>query len=377
MTTITNVSRRGFLKLAGISGSSFVLGMNLPIAQALASASSTLEAAHELNFFVSIANDGLVTLVCHRSEMGQGVYTGLTTLLAEDLDVLPSSISVHQTGANDDYANPEFGMQITGGSTSIKGHFLPLRQLAANTRLVIRQAAARQLNKPLETIQTQDGKIFIQGKAFAYGEFVDVASTLDFPEDTPLKPASQFKYIGKYNQRLDALAKSTGTAQFGLDVDFAGLQKAALKRCPVAGGTVKSFDDSGAKTMPGVKAIVAIHNGVAVVAEHYYQAKNALSKITVQWQLPEKLTAFSTHSLDANNGMGLFENALTQEGDNGHDEGDANAIKQADQVISAQYWAPYLAHATMDPLNCTVKIENEKVDVWVICGILDQCFRDG
>lgn len=363
MSNEINTSRRSFLKHTSIAGGGLIVG--IPLIGLSQSAVASEQATLIPNAILQITPDNQIHFYLPRSEMGQGVYTGLTTLLAEDLDVLPHSITVHQTGANDEYANPEFGMQITGGSTSIKGHFLPLRQLAANTRLVIRQAAAKQLNKPLETIQTQDGKIFIQGKAFAYGDFVDVASTLDFPEDTPLKPANQFKYIGKYNQRLDATAKSTGTAQFGLDVDFAGLQKAALKRCPVAGGTVKSFDDSAAKKMPGVKAIVAIHNGVAVVAEHYYQAKNALTKVNVQWQLPEKLSTFSTHSLDAKNGMGLFENALTLEGDNGHDEGDANAIKQADTVMSAQYWAPYLAHATMEPLNCTVKIENKKVDVWV------------
>jgi CO/xanthine dehydrogenase Mo-binding subunit len=363
MSTTINTSRRDFLKHTTLAGGGLIVG--IPLLGLSNSTSAATQQTLTPNAILQITPNNTVHFYLPRSEMGQGVYTGLTTLLAEDLDISPANITVHQTGQNDDYVNPEMGVQVTGGSTSIKGHFLPIRQLAANTRLVIRQAAAKQLNKPLDTIQTQDGQIFIQGKTFAYGEFVDVASTLDFPENTPLKPASDFKYIGQYNQRLDAAAKSTGTAQFGLDVDFDGLKKAAIKHCPVYGGTVKSFDDSSAKNMAGVKAIVAIHNGVAVVADHYYQAKNALANVDVQWELPETLSAFSTHSLDSNNGMGLFENALKQDGDNGHTEGDANAISNAKKVISAQYWAPYLAHATMEPMNCTVKIENSKVDVWV------------
>ncbi len=363
MSTTVDQSRRRFLKQSTLAGGGLVVGIPLVGLSNAAHASEAQALAPNAILQVTPTNE--VHFYLPRSEMGQGVHTGLSTLIAEELDVSPANISVHLSGANDEFANPEFGMQITGGSTSIKGHFLPLRQLAANARLVIRQAAAKQLKQPLDTIQTQDGKIFIHGKAFPYGEFVDIATALDFPEDAALKPASEFKYIGKYNQRLDAMAKSTGTAEFGLDVDFEGLHKAALKQPPVYGGSVKSFDDSSAKNMPGVKAIVAIHNGVAVVAEHYYQAKNALAKVEVQWQLPETLGAFSTHSLDANNGMGLFENALKEEGDNGHDEGDAKAIQQANKVISAQYWAPYLAHATMEPMNCTVKIENGKVDVWV------------
>ncbi|NVK36697.1 MAG: molybdopterin-dependent oxidoreductase, partial [Gammaproteobacteria bacterium] len=141
--------------------------------------------------------------------------------------------------------------------------------------------------------------------------------------------------------------------------------KAALKRCPVYGGTVKKIDAQVVKSLPGVKAVVAIHNGVAVVAEHYYQAKNALTKLNVEWQLPDELSGFSSASMESGNGKALFEAALKQEGDNGHEEGDPKAIDSDAHTIQATYWAPYLAHATMEPLNCTVKIENGKVDVWV------------
>ena len=363
MSTQINTSRRQFLKNTTLAGGGLIVG--LPLIGFSQSASATDAQTLTPNAVLQVTPNNEVHFYLPRSEMGQGVYTGLTTIIAEELDVLPSAIIVHQTGFHDDYANPEFGLQITGGSTSMKGHFMPLRQLAANVRLVIRQAAAKQLNLPLESIRTQDRQIFIQGKAFAYGEFVDIAQSLDFPENAALKPPSEFKYIGKYNQRLDAKAKSTGTAVFGIDVDFEGLHKAALKRCPVSGGTVKSFNGEAAQSMPGVKAIVAIHNGVAVVAEHYYQAKNALQKVKVDWQLPDELKSFSSASTEKNNGKGLFEQGLTFEGDNGHEQGDADALSKSNQVISAQYWAPYLAHATMEPMNCTVKIVGNKVDVWV------------
>lgn len=361
MDSQVNASRRQFLKHSTLAGGGLIVG--IPLTGFASMANEHAELAPNAVLQITPSND--VNFYLPRSEMGQGVYTGLTTLLAEELDIEPTRIRIHQTGPHEDYANPEFGMQITGGSTSIKGHFKPLRQLAANTRLVIRQAAAKELSLPLETIETQNGAVIINGKTLPYGDFVNAASKLDFPENAPLTPVNELKYIGKFNQRLDGKAKSTGTAQFGLDVDFPGLHKAALKRCPVYGGTVKQFDAEPVKAMPGVKAVVAIHNGVAIVAEHYYQAKNALNKLSVEWQLPEALSGFSSVSMDANNGKQLFEAGLAQEGDNGHEEGDPNAIDSDANTIQATYWAPYLAHATMEPLNCTVKIESGKVDVWV------------
>lgn len=363
MTSAINTSRRQFLKNSTLAGGGLIVGIPLMGVSQLSLSDS--QQSLTPNAILQITPENQVNFYLPRSEMGQGVYTGLTTLLAEELDVVPSSITILQAGAHDDYANPDFGMQITGGSTSIKGHFVPLRQLAANARLVIRQAAAKQLNQPLENIHTQDGYVFVQGKSLPYGEFADVANQMDFPENAALKSPSEFKYIGKHNQRLDALAKSTGTAEFGIDVDFEGLHKAALKRCPIRGGTVKSFGDKDALAMPGVKSIIAIHNGVAVVAEQYYQAKNALAKVKVEWQYPEELKHFTSASTLDDNGKNVFLAGLKKEGDNGHAQGDTNSLEKAHKTISAEYWAPYLAHATMEPMNCTVKIEGDKVDVWV------------
>jgi len=365
---IQNASRRQFLKNMGMAGGGLVVGLPLT-ACATANLPNPMEGDLQPNAFLQITNDNQMHFYLPRAEMGQGVYTGLTTIIAEELDVTPKRIQVHHTGAHEEYANPEFGMQVTGGSNSIRSHFVPLRQMAASVRLVILQAASRVLQVPLSDISTDNGRILVQGKALPYGEFVEIASQLSLPDDAPLKSKQDFKYIGKHNGRLDAIAKSTGTAAFGMDVEFDGLHRAALKRCPVFGGSVKSFDDSQVKTRPGIKAVVPIFNGVAVVADHYYQAKAALPFLSVEWDLPETLPGFSSDSIDPNNGMSLFKNALdSDDSDNAHEEGDGReALANAKTLIKAEYWAPYLAHATMEPMNCTAKFNGDKLEIWTGC----------
>lgn len=366
-----SASRRSFIKKASVVGAGLMVGIPLiSCAQSpLPNGKSSHEnqAALQPNALLQITADNTINFYLPRSEMGQGISTGLTTIVAEELDVDPSSINVINAGAHEDYNNIEYDMQITGGSTSIRTHFLPLRHLAANARLVIRQAAAQQLKLNLTDIKTNNGNIIANGKSFAYGTFADRANKLEFPQDAPLKEKSQFKYIGKTTQRLDGLSKSTGTAQFGIDVDFAGLYRAALKRCSVIGGTVKSFNDSAVKAMPGVKSVVQIYNGIAVIADHYYQAKNALTKLEVEWQLPETLSTFSSDSSASDNGKGLFKTALdSDEATNAFEQGDGvDALNNAESVISAEYWAPYLAHATMEPMNCTAKLTGDKLEIWV------------
>lgn len=359
-------SRRNFIKNVSLAGGGLMVGLPLT-ACASADLPNGSQSSLQPNALLQITSDNKINFYLPRSEMGQGTFTGLTTIVAEELDVHPKNINVINATAHKDYTNPDYGVQVTGGSNSVRSHFLPLRHLAANTRLVLRQAAAKQLAVNLDTVNTDNGKIVVNNKALHYGEFADFANTLDFPENAPLKNKKEFKYIGKKISRLDGLAKSTGTAQFGIDVDFEGMHRAALKRCPVFGGTVKSFDASQAKAMPGVKSVVKIHNGVAVVADHYYQAKNALDQLTIQWHYPETLSNFSSDSSDSNNGKGLFKTALdSNDSSNAFEQGDGlNALENAASVISAEYWAPYLAHSTMEPMNCTAKISDDKLELWV------------
>jgi isoquinoline 1-oxidoreductase beta subunit len=371
-TTINNQgvssTRRSFLKNLSLAGGGLIVGLPLT-ACASAELPNTSDNALQPNALLQITSDNKVNFYLPRSEMGQGTYTGLSTIVAEELDIDPKSINVIHASAHEDYNNLEYGMQITGGSNSVRTHFLPLRHLAANTRLVIRQAAAQQLNLDISSIDTDNGKIVVNGKALPYGDFVNFASTLDFPEDAPLKDKSQFKYMGKSAPRLDGLAKSTGTAEFGIDVEFEGLYRAALKRCPVFGGTVKSFNGTDAQAMPGIKAVVKIHNGVAVVADHYYQAKNALTALTIEWNVPEKLSKFSSDSNAEDNGKGLFLTALnSDDSTNAFEQGEGlDGLKNTETIVSGEYWAPYLAHSTMEPMNCTAKITGDKLELWVGC----------
>jgi len=373
MTTSTSknakgigTSRRNFIKNISLAGAGLVVGLPLT-ACVNASLPNKNQLALTPNALLQITNDSTINFYLPRSEMGQGTYTGLTTIVAEELDVHPSSINVMNASVHDDYTNPDYGFQVTGGSNSIRTHFLPLRHLAANARLVIRQAAAQQLNVSLTDIQTENGNIVVSGKALPYGDFADSANNLAFPEHAPLKDKSQFKYMGKNAPRLDGFSKSTGTAEFGIDVDFEGLYRAALKRCPVHGGKVKSFDDSAVRAMPGVKSVVKIHNGVAVIADHYYQAKNALVNLQVEWDLPETLAAFSSDSTASDNGKALFKTALdSNESSNAYEQGDGlGALNNAVKVIEAEYWAPYLAHATMEPMNCTARLTGKHLELWV------------
>ena len=267
-------SRRSFLKNSTMLGGGLMIGLPLS-ACATAGFPKVGDKDFQPDAFLQITPDNQVHFYMPRSEMGQGTYTGLTTLIAEELDVEPSAIHVHHVGPLSDYENPEIGFQATGGSTSMRVSFKPLRQAAANARAAILDAAAQQLNLPKADLTTQNAQVIAKGKGFDYGEFVVVAAKLGVPDEAPLKRPNEFKYMGKDMPRLDGVAKSTGTAQFGLDVDFPGLHRAVLVRCPVAGGTVKSVDDSSALAMAGVKKVVTIYNGVAVVADSYWQAKQA------------------------------------------------------------------------------------------------------
>ena len=357
-------SRRDFLKSLGIVGGGLIMAVPLSACAAKYPYAENQKDKKQLqaNAYLQITQNNEFHFYMGRSEMGQGTYTGLTTLIAEELDVAPSNITVHHATAHEAFTNTEYGMQATGGSTSMKISYLPMRQAAANTKAVIKQAAALILKVDINSLQTQNGKIISDNKKIPYGEFVDLASNMDAPEQAPLKDKSDFKYIGKDAPRLDGLAKSNGSAQFGIDVDFPGLYRAALLRCPVARGTVKSVNDKDAMAMPGVKKVVSIYNGVAVIADNYWIAKQALTKLKVEWDLPETLSGFSSGT-----GKQLFADALNSDDyEVASDEGDGkDALEHASNIITADYWAPYLAHATMEPMNCTVKIENDEMDVWV------------
>ena len=354
-----NLSRRKFLIAAGVIGGGLVIGVSLSGTPALPPMRPG-KGAFAPNAFLQLTEDGQVRFYCPRDEMGQGVTTGLTTLVAEELDVPPWDIEVLLVGAHPAYANPQFGVQATGGSTSIRQHFKPLREVGAQTRALLLDAAASDLGVARTALNTEDGYVIGSGDRWPYHQFLTTAASLELPSEVPLKPPAEFKYIGHDFPRLDGLAKSTGTAQFGLDVDVEGQVYAVVRRSPVAGGTLGTLNSTTAEDMPGVIAVVPVSTGIAVVAESFWQAKQAAERLEIEWERP-RTPGVSSREIEAD-----YQQALASEaGQCTAEVGDLDgAFASAAHLLEQTYWAPFLAHAPMEPMNAVVRIENGEADVW-------------
>jgi len=360
MSDVMNVSRRGFLKVAGITGGGLVMGFSLTGCGAGPAPISSKAGELTPNSFIQITPDNIVRFFCPRDEMGQGVTTGLATLIAEELDTEPSDIDVHFAGVHKDYDNPEFSVQGTGGSTSIKVHYLPLRQVAANTRGLLLEAASSQLGVAKSELTTNNRQILANGESYPYSDFIAKAAQMTFSGDAPLKAKADFKYIGKEFARIDAQAKSTGTAIYGADVDIDDMHHAVVLRSPVAGGKLVSFDAAQSLASPGVTDVIEIDAGVAIVAKQFWQAKKARDMVKAEWDLPE-LANFSSADIKAD-----YQAAMNdEEGSAEAERGDFGAAyESASHTINHEYWAPYLSHAPMEPMNAVVRIDGDSAEVW-------------
>lgn len=354
-----NYSRRNFLRVAGVTGGGLVVGFSMSGCSSPAVLLKEFAGAFSPNAFLQITPDNVIRFYCPRDEMGQGVTTGLTTLVAEELDVAPWNMVVELASAHSDYANPDFGIQGTGGSTSMKAHFEQLRQVGADVRALILQAAAKDLSHDITQLSTNDGQVVVGGESKPYSDFLATAIGMALPTQSPLK-TGDFKYMGQDFPRLDGIAKSTGTAVYGIDVDVPGMHYAVVKRSPVAGGTLQSVDSQTAESMPGVTEVLEIGSGVAVVAEKYWQAKKAAATLKLAWNNPD-LGAVSTAQVKAD-----YQTSMNDaEGESASSAGELEAaMSKAQTIVEQQYWAPYLAHAPMEPMNAVVRIENGQADVW-------------
>ena len=356
-----SITRRLFLLSTGAAATGLIVGCST--AAAKDKGYSAIAGAFEPNSFIQITPDNQVIFYLPSSEMGQGILDGLTTLIAEELRVQPSAIDVRQASLHEDYKNPEMGMQATGGSNATRAQFLPLRQAAADTAAAIRNAAAKQLNQPLDKLSLADGHVNVDGKSYAFGEFVAVAALMPVPENSPLRSPKQFDQIGRERPRLDALAKSTGTAEFGIDAEVDNLFRAVVVRSPVLGAALQSFDATAALKQPGVVDVVKIKSGVAVVAQSYWQARKAAAALELTWEKTE-LGSWSSDSIYKKFTETL--NDSSQKGLECCDEGEGDKLlAQAETMVAADYYAPYLAHATMEPLNCTVAIKGDSCEVYL------------
>ena len=352
MTTFnTSTSRRNFLKTSA-AASGLLLGVAIP---AGIQAAGTL---YTPNAWVHIADDNTITLISARSEMGQGVFTSMPMLIAEELNVALSQVKVVNAPPKAVYTNALLGAQITGGSTSVRDGWEKLRTAGAQVREMLITAAAEKWNVDRSTLRAENGMVIgAGGKKASYGSLAEAASKLPVPEKVALKDPKDFTLIGKRTKRLDTSAKVNGTAQYGIDVKLPGMVYASLEQCPVIGGKVVSFDASKVKGMPGVIDVVQIPDGVAVVASSYWQAQKARKNLTVVWdegagaKLDQNVVLATTRAA-ADTGKVI---PITKPAGNL-----AEAMKGAAKTVKAEYISPMQAHAAMEPINFTASFKDGK-----------------
>jgi isoquinoline 1-oxidoreductase beta subunit len=352
--TPTAVSRRVFLQTSAVASGGLMLGVSLPGSIGQALAAGTL---HTPNAWVHIADDNTITLLSARSEMGQGVYTSMPMLIAEELHVDIRKVKVAIAPPGKVYVNALLGAQITGGSTSVRDGWEKLRVAGAQVREMLISAAADKWKVDRSTLHAENGMVLgAGGRKASYGSLAAAASALPVPENVALKDPADFKIVGKRTRRLDTPAKVNGTAIYGIDVKLPGMVYASLQQCPVIGGTVKSFDAAKARSMPGVIDVVQIPDGVAVVADTYWHAKVAREALEVQWDegagaaLDDKTMADGIRAASTS-GKPI---SIDKKGDA------TGAMNNAAKIVRAEYTLPLVAHAALEPMNFTAHVADGK-----------------
>jgi isoquinoline 1-oxidoreductase beta subunit len=358
MSDIINVSRRNFVKTGLSLSGGLILGFHLSFPNRAYADPTTFKP----NAFIRIGSDDSVTFMFHKTEMGQGVYTSIPMLIAEELEVDLSKVKLETAPVDPVYNNPIFKMQMTGGSTSVVSCWEPLREAGAAARLMLIQAAAQVWGVATSSCQSANGVVqhAPSKRRLSYGDLAESASRLRPPEDVLLKPQKEFKIIGKPTTRFDNPAKATGAALFGIDAQVPGMLVAVISRAPVFGATLKNFNPAKAKAVLGVKAVVQIDAGVAVVANSFWHAKKGRDALQVTWD-EGPLTNF-------NNAVQReqYTELLKHPGALSRKQGDvATGLSAAAKKIEVVYEVPYLAHATMEPMNCLADVRQDNCEIWV------------
>ncbi|MFT7404003.1 molybdopterin cofactor-binding domain-containing protein [Zhongshania sp.] len=352
-----SLSRRSFIKTTALLGGGIAIGFNLSACSKSAPYPNANPTALQANAFLQVTASGEVILQLHKAEMGQGVFTGLTTLAAEELKMNPELITVQHGEFHPSFRDPEFYVMITGGSSSIRLSFEPVREAAATVASLLKSAAAQQLNVAESSLTLLDGKILHANGELAFADLIATARTIPTPESVTLTAPQDFKYIGHYNKRLDARDKVTGSSQFGIDAQYPNALCAVLIRSPHFGGKAKSFDAVAALAKSGVKSVINVDGAIAVIADTYWQARQAASAVTVEWD-KGPLAGVSSDSLRAERHT-LLE---TEPGKNIEETGEASEARG--EVLHALYDVPYLAHATMEPMNALAVVKADSIEIW-------------
>jgi len=357
----TSLSRRRLLQAGTAAGGGLILSVFLPFPNHRSQAAA--EDGFAPNAFVRIGSDGQVVLTMPYVEMGQGTYTSIPMLIAEELEVNPQQVRLEHAPPNEKlYANPLLGVQATGNSNAIRGAWKPLREAGATARIILVAAAAARWSVDPASCRAQDGEVVHPptGRRLKYGELATEAAKMPVPAGVTLKAPADFKLIGTPAKRLDAPAKVNGTAVYGIDARPPGVKIATLAQSPVFGGRVKSVDDAAAKAVKGVRQIVRLDDAVAVVADHMGAAKKGLAALKIEWDdgpHANLVTADVARELErATLGSGAVAQSI----------GDADkAMASAATKIEATYQVPFLAHATMEPMNCTVHMRWDACEIWI------------
>jgi isoquinoline 1-oxidoreductase beta subunit len=354
------IHRRDFLKTGAVVGGGLLISLYLP-ELSRASGSETAAETFAPNAFIRIGTDDTVTIIVNHSEMGQGIYTSLPMLLAEELEADWTKIRVEAAPVASVYNHTVFPVQMTGGSTTLSSEWERFRKAGATARVMLIAAAAQMWKLDEKGCQADNGYVMHapSGRRASFGSLAAAAAKLEPPTDVVLKDPKYFKLIGKPTRRLDTPSKIDGSAQFGLDVQIPGLRTAVIARPPVFGGRLVSVNAEKAKAIPGVQAVVQVPSGVAVVANGFWSAKLGRDKLEIVWDDGPNASLSTTAMREQ------YANLAKTPGTIARKVGDSvKALAGAAKQISAEYEVPYLAHAMMEPLNCVVDLREDHCEIW-------------
>ncbi|HLX93916.1 MAG TPA: molybdopterin cofactor-binding domain-containing protein, partial [Puia sp.] len=359
------INRRNFLRLSSFSGMALVFGFSVGADNKEKIVVAGSSESFNLTRYIIIEKTGKITLMNPKPDMGQGTFQSVPSLIAEELEVSLDGVTILQTGGE-----KEFGRQVSGGSSSVRGNYMALRKIGASAKEMLITAAATEWKVPVEDCYAENGKIFHKptGKSLSYGELVETASKLDVPQNPKLKDAKDFKILGKKYPRPDVPLKSSGRAVYGIDVEVPGMVYASVEHNPVFGGKLVSYDDSAAMKVKGVQKIVQFqrmlgknkYDAVAVVADNYWAARQARLALKIKWDNAD-LEKFNSKDYE----QSLREMA-NKEGTVVHTDGDFDkAFADAPVKVEAFYETPVVSHSPMEPMNCVVQWTSaDTVEVW-------------
>lgn len=363
MAAQTLLTRRAFLMAGAAAGGGLVVGGYLSGVGNLLGTPVTASSVFEPNIWVRIGSDNTVTIVLTQVEMGQGVMTSMPMLLAEELDVDWSTVKTEWAPADPKYGNPNFGgQQLTAGSNSVRGMWQILRESGAAARAMLVTAAAQSWDVDEETLTTERGEVVhaASGRRVPYGALVQQASALPIPEGVAMKQPGDFTLLGQSVPRLDIPEKVDGSAMYGIDVARPGMLVARVVRCPVFGGTVASVDAAPALAVPGVRHVVPVSAGVAVVGDGYFAVSQGVRALGVQWN-DGPLAGLNSADIRQR-----YADLAERPGAVARNDGDAvAAVAGTTESFERVYEVPFLAHACMEPMNCTADVRPDRCDVWV------------